>query len=101
MAMKKVGVTNMKLKVGAEVTGYLLSSDIKHLNGEDGPFDLCKAVIQDAKLGPVAIWLQGDYGHVLKKGYKTRIAKVKTTVDGEEKNETIVEQDETDKITVG
>ena len=100
MGLKKVAVTNLKLKVGAHIQGYLLASEIKTLQGEDGAFNLCKVIIQEEKLGPTAVWLQGDYGHVLIKGLMTRIEKKTIKVDGEDKTVTDVEQDADDKITL-
>ena len=100
MSMKKVGLTNIKLKVGSLIEGYLLGVSVREIDGDNGKFDLAKLTIKDAKLGPSNVWVQGDYAHVLVLGLKTRVSKVETLVDGEKGTQTVVEQDETDKITV-
>jgi hypothetical protein len=100
MAFKKIAVSNVKLKVGGSIEGYLLSKESREIDGDEGKFTLCKIVIKDAKLGPSTLWLQSDYGHILIPGLMTRVSKEKQSVDGEEVTRTVVEQDDSDKITV-
>jgi hypothetical protein len=105
MAMKKLATTNVKLKVGASLEGYLLSKNLREIDGDDGKFDLCKITLKNDKLGIVTHWLQADYFHLLALGYMTKIEKVKTTLKDESGKETEgvrtdVSQDDTDRIAL-
>lgn len=100
MAMKKVAMTNVKLKAGSSIEGYLLSKTLREIDGDDGKFSLCKAVLKTDKLGNVVVWLQEDYFHGLALGFKTKVEKVETNIDGEKGVRTDVSQDDADFISV-
>jgi hypothetical protein len=102
MALRKVGVTKLKLKTGEKVEGYLLSAVGKTIQTVEGTsLDLCKVLLKNPAGQVTETWL-GDSSlpHTLVRGEWTVITKEETEVDGEKGTKTTVEQDDAKKITV-